>query len=226
MANKPKPFTSPRGIVTWACINKPSTKFKEKGEYSLDLALPADVAAPLQAEFKTAAEAAKKAALEKETDAKKRAVLSKYELHVPGTDELGDDGNPTGRVIFKFKQTAIITPKDKKKEPFEVKIGMFDAANKPIPSTVIVGKGSEVKAAYEVIPFVMAGTKKVGVQLRLRAVQVLKLVKYVPGGGSASDYGFEQDADGYSGEGEGDGSETPDGTEAPATEGTGDGSEF
>ena len=63
-------------------------------------------------------------------------------------------------------------------------------------------------------------------QLRLRAVHVLKLVKYVPGGGSASDYGFEQDADGYSGEGEGDGSETPDGTEAPATEGTGDGSEF
>ena len=181
------------------------------------------MAGPLRAEFKAAAEAAKKKYLEDEKDAKKRAVLAKYELHVPGNDELDDAGTPTGNIVFKFKQTAIITPKDKSKAPFDVKIGMFDAMQKPVPSTVIVGKGSELKAAYEVIPFCMAGTKKVGVQLRLKAVQILKLVKYVAGG-NASDYGFEQSEEDYSAEGE---VPTDTGTEGgEPTQGTGDGTEF
>lgn len=219
---KLKVSTTPLGIALWTCINKPSTKFKPQGEYNLDVAFDAATAEPMQAAFKAAAEAAKKMYLDKETDPKKKAVLNKLELHVPGVEELGEDGNPTGRIVFKFKQDAIITPKDKSKQPFEIKIGIFDGKNAPIPSTVLVGKGTELKVAYEIIPFAMAATKKVGVKLRLKAVQIIKLVKY-GGSGNASDFGFESDdsAESYAPDA------TPTGTEGgEPTGGTGDASEF
>lgn len=190
---KSKPETSPAGIAGWTCINKPSTKFKPDGEYSIKLLLPPDLAGPLLEKFKTAAEEAKAEFMKK--DAKKANLIAKFDLSVPGSDELDADSNPTGNTAFQFKQTALIKPKDTKKDPFEVKIGIFDAKGKPLPSEVIVGRGSRVKVAYEVIPFCMAATKKVGVSLRLKAVQVLELVKY-SGGGSADDYGFGEE-DGY-----------------------------
>lgn len=220
---KRKTLKTPVGIALWVCINKPSTKFKPEGEYSVTLALPADVATAMQADFKKLADEAFAGYLNDEKDAKKKALLAKYTVVVPGSEDLNDAGEPTGRVAFKFKQVAVIKPKDPKKEAFEPKIGIFDGTNSPIPSGVLVGKGSEMKIAYEAVPYAMASKKEVGVTLRLKAVQVIKLVKY-GGAQNASDYGFEADdnAESYGG----------DGTDAPAeaggstTPGTGDGTEF
>lgn len=219
MAERTKPTsgTTPRGTAGWVCINKPSTKFKADGEYSIELILPAAQASALQEQFKAEATKAKALFLERESDPKKKAILNKFGLHVPGSDQLDDAGEPTGNVVIKFKQSAVIKPKGK--EPFEVKIGMFDAKNRPIPSSVLVGRGSEIKVAYEIIPFKMDATKTVGVTLRLKAVQVLTLVKYVPGG-NAEGYGFGEE-DGYATE------DAP--AESAATGDTtaaGDGSEF
>jgi hypothetical protein len=43
---------------------------------------------------------------------------------------------------------------------------------------IAVGNGSDVKVAFEPMPYMVAGTKKVGVSLRLKAVQVIDLVEY------------------------------------------------
>lgn len=198
---KNQTFTTPAGTARWTCINKPSTKFNPAGEYSLDLALTPEVAGPLAATLKAAAEQAKKDFVAK--DAKVKA----YGLHVPGTAETDKEGNETGLTLFKFKQIAVITPKDKSKEPFEVSINKFDAKGKALDPTIIIGSGSKLKVAYEIVPFAMAATKKVGVKLRLKAVQVLELVKY-RGGVNADSYGFGEE-DGYTG------------TDAPAAEATG-----
>ena len=47
-----------------------------------------------------------------------------------------------------------------------------------------------MKVAFEPIPYVMASTKKVGVSLRLKAVQVIDLVEY---GNSAASVFDEED---------------------------------
>ena len=54
----------------------------------------------------------------------------------------------------------------------------------------LVGNGSKVKVAFEPIPYVMPSTKKAGVSLRLKAVQVIDLVEY---GNSATSVFDEED---------------------------------
>jgi hypothetical protein len=207
MSDTKKTLTTPAGIAGFVCVNKPSTKFKPDGEYSIKLVLDPATAAPLQAEFTKLAEAAKAEFVKK--DAKKAVIIQKYALHVPGADDVDAEGNATGNIVFSFKQTAVITPKDPKKQKFETKIGLFDAKGKPMASDVLVGRGSKVKVAYEVIPFCNPATKSAGISLRLKAVQILDLKRY-SGGGDAGSYGFGAE-EGYEGEAATE--------QAPATEG-------
>jgi hypothetical protein len=44
---KPTIHTTPKGRALWPRLNEPDTKFKEEGEYSVKLILPADKAEPL-----------------------------------------------------------------------------------------------------------------------------------------------------------------------------------
>jgi hypothetical protein len=63
---------------------------------------------------------------------------------------------------------------------------ILDAQGKPLPNTLNIGVGSQVKARAELVPFYM---KKAGVgcSLRLHAVKVLKLVEWKA---DAAYYGF------------------------------------
>lgn len=214
---------SPAGKVVWACLSKPSTKFKANGEYSVKIVLPGETGTAFQAKLKPLAEQARVDLTAAEKDAKKAALLKRYTLNVPGTPELDDNANETGNVVFAMRQSAVITPKDKSKEPFNVTIGLFDAKGKPLPKNLIIGRGSLVKVAYEVIPFKMAsdGTSgKIGVSLRLKAVQVIELVKY--DGQSADAYGFAAE-EGFTHEAEGEQFPADENADAPAT--TGDGTQ-
>jgi hypothetical protein len=156
-------------------------------------------------------------------DAKKAKLIAAYALHAPGADDVDAEGNATGLIAFQFKQTAIIKPKDPKKQPFETKIGLFDAKGKPMPADVLVGRGSKVKVAYEVVPFCMPATKTVGVSLRLKAVQVLDLKRY-SGGQDAAGYGFGAE-EGYTAD-ESTPAPAEGGEQAPAGDAPADGSEF
>jgi hypothetical protein len=51
-----KSKTTPAGFAGFVCVNKPSTKFKPEGEYSIKLVLDPATAEPLQAEFRKLAE--------------------------------------------------------------------------------------------------------------------------------------------------------------------------
>ena len=52
---------------------------------------------------------------------------------LPYNDELDDEGNPTGNVIFKFKCKAVVTMKTG--ETFENKPAIFDANGIPLQKT-------------------------------------------------------------------------------------------
>jgi hypothetical protein len=94
----------------------------------------------------------------------------------PYMEELGDDGQLTGNVIFKFKSTAAYKP------------AIFDAKGKPMMESNIWG-GSEIRVNSTIGAYYVA-TIGVGVALRIRAVQVIRLVEGSAEG--ASRFGFEE----------------------------------
>jgi len=109
----------------------------------------------------------------------------------PYEEELDDAGEPTGTLLFNFKQNASL--KLKSGEIVNVKIDLFDATKKRITSNV--GGGSIVKIAFTHRTYGMVSGKQfnIGISLDFTGVQVLELVEF--GGGSADGYGFGEEDD-------------------------------
>jgi len=175
---------SPVGVSQYAWLTTPDTRFDETGHYKTNLIINAKEAQSLKAQIN--AEIKKSVALAKEK-AKGKAIK---EAPRPYDDEM-IDGKASGNVIFKFKTKAKIIAKDGKVIPNRV--ALFDSAGKPMIDAN-VWSGSEMKVSAELIPYytAMAGA---GVSMRLRAVQVTKLVE--GGSSNAKGYGFEKVKDGY-----------------------------
>ena len=175
---------SPVGVSQYAWLTTPDTRFDETGHYKTNLIINAKQAQSLKTQID--AEIKKSVALAKEK-AKGKAIK---EAPRPYEDEL-IDGKKSGNVIFKFKTKAKIIAKDGKVIPNRV--ALFDSAGKPMIDAN-VWSGSEMKVSAELIPYytAMAGA---GVSMRLRAVQVTKLVE--GGSSNAKGYGFEKVKDGY-----------------------------
>jgi len=175
---------SPVGVSQYAWLTTPDTRFDETGHYKTNLIINAKQAQSLKTQID--AEIKKSVALAKEK-AKGKAIK---EAPRPYDDEM-IDGKASGNVIFKFKTKAKIIAKDGKVIPNRV--ALFDSAGKPMIDAN-VWSGSEMKVSAELIPYytAMAGA---GVSMRLRAVQVTKLVE--GGSSNAKGYGFEKVKDGY-----------------------------
>ena len=175
---------SPVGVSQYAWLTTPDTRFDETGHYKTNLIINAKEAQSLKAQID--AEIKKSVALAKEK-AKGKAIK---EAPRPYDDEM-IDGKASGNVIFKFKTKAKIIAKDGKVIPNRV--ALFDSAGKPMIDAN-VWSGSEMKVSAELIPYytAMAGA---GVSMRLRAVQVTKLVE--GGSSNAKGYGFDKVKDGY-----------------------------
>lgn len=184
--SKPKKYLTPVGVAKWAHLNKPDD-FKGKSKYKVDLALAGEEATELSALLDQLVEDAWEVKTADLTPAK----IKKLDKHVPYFPEEDDDGEETGRTIFRFSQNAEIQGKP-------VAIGLFDAKGKPMQATIY--GGSEMRVSYTVRPYLMESTKKVGISLDLGGVQVIDLVT---GGGprSADAYGFGEE-EGYSAEDE------------------------
>ena len=108
----------------------------------------------------------------------------------PYEDEM-IDGKASGNVVFKFKTKAKIIAKDGKVIPNRV--ALFDSKGKPMIDANI-WSGSEMKVSAELIPYFTA-VAGAGISMRLRAVQVTKLVE--GGSSNAKGYGFGDVKDGY-----------------------------
>ena len=175
---------SPVGVSQYAWLTTPDTRFDETGHYKTNLIINAKQAQSLKTQID--AEIKKSVALAKEK-AKGKAIK---EAPRPYDDEM-IDGKASGNVIFKFKTKAKIIAKDGKVIPNRV--ALFDSAGKPMIDAN-VWSGSEMKVSAELIPYytAMAGA---GVSMRLRAVQITKLVE--GGSSNAKGYGFEKVKDGY-----------------------------
>jgi|TARA_S200000501_G_scaffold319719_1_gene314137 hypothetical protein len=185
MKNNNVKIVSPVGVSQYAWLTQPDTRFDNDGHYKTNLIIKAEDAKSL---IKTIDDEMK----ESFTLAKEKAKGKKVkEGNTPYEMETDDDGQETGNVIFKFKTKAQIISKDGKVIPNRVAI--FDSKGKPM-TDVNVWSGSEMKCSAELIKYYTA-IAGAGVSLRLRAVQITKLVE--GGAGNAKGYGFDDVKDGY-----------------------------
>ena len=175
---------SPVGVSQYAWLTTPDTRFDETGHYKTNLILNSKDSQVLKTQI--SAEIKKSLTLAKEK-AKGKVIK---QANSPYENEM-IDGKASGNVIFKFKTKAQIITKDGKVIPNRV--ALFDSTGKPLIDAN-VWSGSEMKVSAELIPYytAMAGA---GVSMRLRAVQVIKLVE--GGSSNAKGYGFDKVKDGY-----------------------------
>jgi len=179
-------FTSPRGVFVYPWINKPDTKFNADGEFRLKLRVSEDDAATIikqldKAHADAVVEAKAKLKAEGKPTKNMKIADKPYTLELDKETE-----EPTGHVLINFKQKA----KGKNKttgEEFTRTIPIWDATGKNKVTKNVFG-GSEGKVAYEIQPYYTAQVGA-GISLRLKQVQVLKLVA---GNGEQSAFGAEE----------------------------------
>lgn len=172
------------GSAQWAKVFEPDTKFNPLGDYSINLQMPVAQAAEMSEKLEAIVQAKFNEAVE--ADPRLKNTLTTQDVCQPVYDrETGDD---TGNVEFKFKLKAKIQKRDG--TWYEQQPAVLDSKKVPMTNDILIGNGSRVKVAFEPIPYVMASTKKAGVSLRLKAVQVIDLVEY---GNSAASVFDEED---------------------------------
>ncbi len=198
-------FITPKGTAIYPWLHKADTRFNSDGEYHVKLRLPADAEIKVDDEMVDLQEYLEEAVVESFAKAKKEAgspakakKVKKADLPIGSHED--DEGNETGDVLYNFKMRAVVKPKEG--EPWTQKPRIFDAKGTALELKSLFG-GSELKVAFQVIPFYTA-LVGAGISLRLKAVQVLHLVE--GDGGTAKSYGFDEDEDGF---------EAPDTSDAP-----------
>ena len=172
------------GKASWAKVFEPDTKFNPLGDYSINLQMPVAQAAAMSEQLDQIVQAKFNEAVK--ADPRLKNTLTTQDVCQPVFDrETGDD---TGNVEFKFKLKAKVQKRDG--TYYEQQPAVLDSKKVPMTNDILIGNGSRVKVAFEPIPYVMASTKKAGVSLRLKAVQVIDLVEY---GNSAASVFDEED---------------------------------
>jgi hypothetical protein len=184
---KTEVFVTPRGTARYPRLNAPDNKFNpDKPVYKVDLVLAGADADKLIEKINTAMAESAKAA---KADPKNKIKGAPKIADPPYKALLNDQEEETGETKFSFKMSASGTRKDGSK--WTARPALFDARQQPIKKNV--GGGSEIKVDYEMYPFYTAMVGA-GVSLRLKAVQVLKLVEF--GERDAKGYGFGEE-EGY-----------------------------
>ena len=172
------------GTAMWAKVFEPDTKFNPDGDFTINIQMSQAEAAPMCEQLEEIVQAKFNEAIKE--DPRLKNTLTTQPVCQPVYDR--DTGNDTGNVEFKFKLKAKVRKRDG--STYEQAPAVFDAKVKPMSKDVMIGNGSKVKVAFEPIPYVMPSTKKAGVSLRLKAVQVIDLIEY---GNSASSVFDEED---------------------------------
>jgi hypothetical protein len=218
MAKKKNPqFVTPAGTASFPYITKADFKFNAGGVFKVRLLLDPDEDGTKKLIAKI--ESALDEAYDDFTTEQPKLKKLKYAKESPVSPDLDDDGEETGKIAIKFSQKRLIEYKDRQsgeQKSFEATVPVYDAKGGKV--TKAVYGGSVIKVCFEIVPYCMASTKKIGVSLRLIAVQVINLVTG-SGDRAADHYGFGEE-DGYVDEGRsesfpegGDGGEAGDGSD-------------
>lgn len=175
-------ITSPLGTAIYPRLTQPDTKFDKDGVYSVDLELnPNDKETK---EFIATIKKVADAAYAETCESKGGKKLKRSDMPIKETDE----GNV--RVKFKLKAKAGNEEKSWAQKP-----ALFDAKGQALNTPPNIGSGSRIKVAFEVVPFFTAMVGA-GVSLRLKAVQIVELREYTPGGNFDA-FGFKADPNGF-----------------------------
>lgn len=185
-------LTSPRGVFIYPRLTEPDKKFvKPDGEYHTKFALAEgeDSTDEFIETLETELKATRKEFIADKTNKMTKAKVKRSSIADLYEVEADDEGEETGRLIFKFKLKARIVTKDK---AWDQKPRLFDAQAEPIEAEIRPWTGTEGKCSLELFPYYMESTKQFGLSLRLKGAQILKLVE--GSGESAEDQGFESEA--------------------------------
>lgn len=195
-----KTLISPRGVIApYAYIQRPDTKFNDRGIYKMTLTC--DINDPavvklmddiLKAHQDNYAQILDEFAANPPKAKPGKKPLKPYEGDMPFVD------NEDGTVSFNFKSYASF--KDKKtSEMVERKIVVVDGRGKRLPVVPAIAGGSEGKAKFSLVPYGFTAVAGASVKLQLDSLMLLKLVEF--GAGGEGDWGdeVEEDAEDFSG---------------------------
>jgi len=152
-------------VGTW--INKADTKFNEAGVFKCPILITGTDAI----RFKEKIDAAAQAYFEEQTAEMTAGERKKWNLYVPYEEVEDEEGNPTGGIVFDFKQNATIRLKSGEEKA--VQIAIKDSKNKDLHKPIFPGTVLRTMFAFRGIK--VAGTKQLGVRMDFAAVQVFKL---------------------------------------------------
>lgn len=189
---------SPFGIAIHPWLNKPDTKFNKDGVYKLDLRLDGPEATALKEQVEAAANAAYEAYFEDDSERGGKSIPVKdrknWKVYLPFEVDEDDQGNPTGYIVFTFKQNAKIKLKDGTVK--DIIVPIKDASGKKAVHKPVFG-GSELRVMFTFRDIPMKSLKQVGVQLALAQVQVKNLKTSGQGGPDFDQVeGYEEEDDG------------------------------
>lgn len=175
-------YITPKGALQYPYLFRADTKYNEDGEYRTKLKIPAGQFDETKARLDELLESAEEKA---NTDLKGKEQVETVAPYMIDEED--------GSLVLNFKMKAIVKPKGK--EPFKQKPIVADSKGVIISKPLPVGSGSLAKVQYEVIPYLVPSNPKkkqppeVGLTLRLRGVQILKLVAFSSTGFKADDEG-------------------------------------
>jgi len=135
-------ITTPRCTVAgYTALVRPALNFNKDGEeYKITIAMEGEAAVKFQAEMEALRDAYLEDYIEglpQNKQAIARKTIKVAEVGKPELDE--DTAEETGRILFTFKQTALITGVSRKTgKPYEIKkkVALFDAKGAAIKGNV------------------------------------------------------------------------------------------
>ena len=175
--------TTPKGAFHWAHVGTPDTTFKAEGQFHVKLQLAGQEAEDMRNAVDTAHANWK-------SEVNKTKGRKAYQEFLPYKVVLGDDGMESGiQFHFKMKASGV---NSRTGQAFTQRPMVVGPDKTPLPTNIKIANGSTGKVAYEMAPYQFGSG--LGIQLRLRGVQVLNLIEW--NGDSADDSMFSVE-DGY-----------------------------
>ena len=178
-------LTTPKATFKYPKLIEPETKFTPEGHYKVTAVILADEADAMAEALDTLFEAHKASLKAQAPSQKFKAIDPSY-----GFEDI--DGKPCFTISVKMKAKGM----DRDGRAWSAVPALFDASGAPVKdreSLRGMWSGTEGRVSFEACPFYQPALGA-GITLRLKAVQILKLVE---SGGSANSFGFQEETGGW-----------------------------
>lgn len=183
-------YITPRGRAIFPALIEPD-EYEGKKTWKVSLAIPAAEAEQFIAELQPILDEFVAEEVQKDPKKDPAKKSTKWVVKELGEEELDDNGDPTGNIVFRFKRNFTTKTGDQLDPP-----GLFDARNADLSGKVRdIWGGSTLKVAGLVTPYAMGATKTFGISLKIDGVQVLDLKAPGQGSGPSADrlgFGVEE----------------------------------